>query len=117
MGAGAEVGAGAGAGAEVGAGAGTGSAGPSPDRPRGWSRVGSAVAPMFGPPEPLSSGRYVDAPLGGSGTTTKGLPADGTTKGLVPVGGANPLTVAEPALITARIGSEEVLASMPTMSR
>jgi hypothetical protein len=55
--------------------------------------------------------------VGGSGTTTNGRLGGGATNGVVPAGGVNPLTVADPALIAARMGSDDVPASRPTMNR
>lgn len=62
-----------------------------------------------------AGGRAPGRAVGGSGRTTG--PSDGgAMNGMVPVGVVPP-TVAEPALIAAMIGSDEVLASRVTMNR
>jgi hypothetical protein len=54
--------------------------------------------------------------VGGSGTTMNGPSDGGAMNGVVPVS-ESPPTVAEPALIAAMIGRDEVLASRVTMNR
>ncbi|MDG4834607.1 hypothetical protein O7627_35650 [Solwaraspora sp. WMMD1047] len=92
----------------------TGAAGPMPERVPAVGAPTCHVEVMPGSPGPNGPSAGM---VGGSGTTTNGRLGGGATNGVVPVGGVNPLTVADPALIAARMGSEEVPASSPTMNR
>nr|MDT0663409.1 hypothetical protein [Micromonospora sp. DSM 115978] len=88
-------------------------AGPRPARLPFGSRPTDQVGTV---PGGTAGGRPTGS-VGDSGTTTYGRPLGGATNGLVPAGAVNPPTVADPALIAARMGSDEVLASRPTMNR
>jgi hypothetical protein len=55
--------------------------------------------------------------MAGSGMTTNESLPGGLSSGMVPTGVTGAPTVAEPALIVARIGSDDALANIPTMNR